>query len=201
MIRVVLDTNIIVSALLRSGGLPDAVLRLALSDAALLCVSSPIIKEYENVLRRARFSFSVEKVSAALTNVRQCARIVTPTRRVTAALDADDNIFLECAEAAAAHYLVTGNIRHFPAMWVETQVVTPRQFLEAYLDGRFRVRVRLDLNRRRNPAALEISHRRPKNPYLTEMAESTPNPKKRRSRTSASFPNAETSLSSCAAND
>jgi predicted nucleic acid-binding protein len=44
-------------------------------------------------------------------------------------LDPDDNIFLECADAAKADYLVTGNHRHFPRFWKKTKVITPREFI------------------------------------------------------------------------
>jgi predicted nucleic acid-binding protein len=44
--------------------------------------------------------------------------------------DPDDDIFLECAQAAAAHYLVTGNAKDFPAVWAGTKIVTARQFLD-----------------------------------------------------------------------
>jgi predicted nucleic acid-binding protein len=45
------------------------------------------------------------------------------------AQDPDDNIFLECADAARADYLVTGNQRHFPQFWKQTKVVMSREFL------------------------------------------------------------------------
>ena len=51
MIRVVLDTNIVVSALLRSGGLPHAVFNLAVDRIVQLCISEPILAEYEEVAR------------------------------------------------------------------------------------------------------------------------------------------------------
>jgi predicted nucleic acid-binding protein len=50
---------------------------------------------------------------------------------VRACFDPDDDIFLESAQAAAAHYLVTGNTKDFPAAWVGTQILTARQFLDA----------------------------------------------------------------------
>jgi uncharacterized protein len=43
--------------------------------------------------------------------------------------DPEDNIFLECADAARADYLVTGNVRHFPRFWKKTKVITSREFL------------------------------------------------------------------------
>jgi predicted nucleic acid-binding protein len=50
--------------------------------------------------------------------------------------DPDDDIFLECAQAARAHYIVTGNLRHFPAKWADARIVTARQFLDALSDIR-----------------------------------------------------------------
>ena len=44
--------------------------------------------------------------------------------------DDPDNRFLECAHAAAADYLVTGNTKHFPAVFETTTIVTPKQFTD-----------------------------------------------------------------------
>ena len=130
MIRVVLDTNVIVSALLRSGGLPEAMFNLAMASEIQACVSDPILAEYEEVLRRPRLAIHPHKVAVAVARIRAATMLVLPTARVTAATDPDDNSFLECAEEASADYLVTGNRRHFPERWRETWVVTPRQFME-----------------------------------------------------------------------
>jgi predicted nucleic acid-binding protein len=67
-----------------------------------------------------------------MARIRAIVSIVSPAVRVAAASDSDDNHFLECAEAVHAHYLVTGNIRHFPEVWKETRIVTPREFIDAW---------------------------------------------------------------------
>ncbi len=134
MIRVVLDTNIVVSAMLRSGGLPEAVFNLAVDRNVQLYISQPILAEYEEVLRRSRLDIHPDKVTHALAKIREAGLLVTPTTPVTAASDPDDNIFLECAEAASAHYLVTGNQRDFPHQWAGTKVVTAREFLATITD-------------------------------------------------------------------
>jgi predicted nucleic acid-binding protein len=54
---------------------------------------------------------------------------------VHACSDADDDIFLECAQAARAHYVVTGNLKDFPVKWADAQIVTARQFLDALAEG------------------------------------------------------------------
>lgn len=130
MIRVILDTNIVVSAMLRSGSLPEAVFNLAANRVVQLCVSEWIMAEYEEVLRRSRLKIHPAKATTALARIREAGLLVTPTTSVTAASDPDDNIFLECAAAANAQFLVTGNLGHFPReVWEQTRIVTARQFL------------------------------------------------------------------------
>jgi len=132
MIRVVIDTNILVSALLTSGGLPEAVITLATSGEVQWFASESVLAEYEDVLKRPRLAIDSDKAADAIARIRAIVSIVSPTVRVAAARDPDDNHFLECAEAAQADYLVTGNIRHFPEVWKETRTVTPREFLDAW---------------------------------------------------------------------
>src|SRR5277367_3487913 len=97
MIRVVIDTNVVISAVLRSGGLPEAVFNLAVDRRVQLYVSDAILAEYEDVLRRPRLDIHPDKVTLALTRIGEAAISVAPTERVTACSDPDDNIFLECA--------------------------------------------------------------------------------------------------------
>ena len=132
MIRVVIDTNVLVSALLTSGGLPEAVIDLAISGAVQWFASESVLAEYEVVLKRPRLAIDSRKAADAIARIRAIVSMVSPEVRVAAATDPDDNQFLECAEAAQAHYLVTGNIRHFPEAWKETRIVTPREFIDAW---------------------------------------------------------------------
>jgi putative PIN family toxin of toxin-antitoxin system len=131
MIRVVLDTNILVSALLNPQGPPAQVfLMTILEPDTQLCVIGDIYAEYEEVIRRPRLNRSDSEISAALRTIREKGFWVRPTEKVRACSDPDDDVFLECAQAAAAHYLVTGNVKHFPAVWASTLIVTARQFLD-----------------------------------------------------------------------
>jgi putative PIN family toxin of toxin-antitoxin system len=133
MIRVVLDTNIIVSALLQPLGPPAQVFTLAIAGSIQLCVSGKIYAEYEDVISRPRFQRSEEVIAAALLAIRDKSFWVRPAQVVRACPDPDDDIFLECAEAAHADYLVTGNLKHFPAMWENTRIVTARSLLDIML--------------------------------------------------------------------
>jgi uncharacterized protein len=94
-----------------------------------LCVSAEIYAEYEEVMRRPRLQRSNSEIEAALRAVRENSLWVIPTDKVRACSDPDDDIFLECAQAASAHYIVTGNAKHFPTIWGSTRIVTARQFL------------------------------------------------------------------------
>lgn len=134
MIRVVLDTNILISAVLNPKGLPRQVFLMAITQPdTRLCVSGDIYAEYDEVIRRPRLSRSREEIAATLGAVRENGLWVIPAEKVRACSDPDDDIFLECAQAAAAHYLVTGNRRDFPSAWDNTKIVTARQFLDENL--------------------------------------------------------------------
>jgi uncharacterized protein len=125
MTRVVFDTNIIVSALLQPRGPSAQLFVLALSDAIQFCVTGSIYTEYDEVIRRPRFKRTEEMITGTLEAIRTKALWFRPTEQVKACADPDDDIFLECAQAAHADYLVTGNLRHFPATWQECRIVTP----------------------------------------------------------------------------
>jgi uncharacterized protein len=136
MIRVVFDTNVIVSALLQPLGPSAQLFVLALSGSIQLCVSGSIYAEYEEVIRRPRFRRNEEIIAGTLHAIRHRAFWVRPTEPVTVCTDSDDNIFLECAQAARADFLVTGNLRHYPTSWAGSRIVTPRWLLDALLAGK-----------------------------------------------------------------
>ncbi len=130
MIRVVLDTNVVVSAHLNDEGYERYVFDLALADRIEIVVSEKILTEYEDVLGRREFAISARHLAKVLRLIRAGARLVNPRRRLTAASDPDDNCFLECSEAGRADYLVTGNKWHFPKKWRQMQVVNARDLIE-----------------------------------------------------------------------
>jgi uncharacterized protein len=127
---VVLDTNIVVSAHLVPKGLERRVLDLALNRHLRLCASTEILEEYEEVLKRPKFAISSSRLSASVRMIRSACALFAPQHRLNIALDPDDNKFLECAELAAADYLVTGNRRHFPPHFKSTRVVNARELLQ-----------------------------------------------------------------------
>jgi putative PIN family toxin of toxin-antitoxin system len=112
--------GVIVSALLQPLGPPAHVFSLAPGGSIQLCVSGEVYAEYEEVIRRPRFRRDENVITAALETIREKGLWVRPTEAVRACADPDDDIFLECAQAARAAYIVTGNIKDFPASWHET---------------------------------------------------------------------------------
>jgi len=128
--RVVLDANVVVSAHLNADGYERHVLDLVLAGKLQSAVSAAILEEYEGVLRRPKFGIAPRQVGRSLRLLCKAARIVRSRHRLEVAGDPADNRFLECAEAFKADYLVTGNKRHFPKQWRQTQVVNVRELIE-----------------------------------------------------------------------
>jgi len=128
-LRLVIDTNIVVSAVLKPDGLQRTVLLLAITKPARLYVSDAIIAEYREVLARPELKARKGLRQQVLQLLRNYSQTVTPSRPLQITADPDDNIFLECADAARADYLVTGNPRHFQKFWKKTKVITSREFL------------------------------------------------------------------------
>ncbi len=129
-LRVVLDTNVVVSAVLKPAGLERVSLVFALTAPARLYVSPEILEEYQRVLHKPQLKLSHSHIGEVMSLIKSRTVVVRPTRRFQVTPDADDNIFLECADEARADYLVTGNKRHFPRFWKSTKIVNARELLE-----------------------------------------------------------------------
>jgi uncharacterized protein len=128
-LRLVVDTNILVSAALKPDGLQRTVLLLAITKPARLYVTDAILTEYREVLARPELKIRRglrQQLLQLIKNHSQLVRVVHPLR---VAKDPGDDKFLECADAARADYLVTGNQRHFPRFWKQTKVITSREFI------------------------------------------------------------------------
>jgi|ERR1700674_3040715 putative PIN family toxin of toxin-antitoxin system len=128
-LRLVIDTNVLISAALKPAGLQRTVLLLAITKPARLYVSRPIFAEYSDVLGRPELQIRKSLRQQLLQLIKNHSYPVVPTRRLKVTSDPDDNIFLECADAGRVDYLVTGNQKHFPRFWKKTKVITPREFI------------------------------------------------------------------------
>ena len=128
-LRLVIDTNILVSAALKPDGLQRTVLLLAITKPARLYVTDAILTEYREVLARPELRIRKGLRLQLLQLIKNHAQVVKPTRPLHAAKDPSDDKFLECADAARADYLVTGNQRHFPKFWKKNKVIASREFI------------------------------------------------------------------------
>ena len=128
-LRLVIDTNVVVSAALKPEGLQRTTLLLAITKPARFYVSRPILEEYADVLSRPELGIRKGSRQQLLQLIRNNSHIVTPSRRLEVTSDPDDNVFLECADAARADYLITGNQKHFPRFWKKTKIITTREFI------------------------------------------------------------------------
>jgi uncharacterized protein len=128
-LRLVIDTNVVISAALKPEGLQRTALILAVTKPALFYVSHPILKEYADVISRAELAIRKGIRQQLLQLIKNHSHIVTPSRRLEVCTDPDDNVFLECADAARADYLITGNLKHFPRFWKKTKIITTREFI------------------------------------------------------------------------
>ena len=127
--KAVLDTNVVVSALLAPGGPCGRILDLLMADEFVSCVDPRILAEYESVLRRSKFRLPPERVEKVLNTIDTDSEHVTARPLGIPLADPDDVCFLEVAASAEA-VLVTGNTRHFPSRVCRgVQVVDPVGFL------------------------------------------------------------------------
>ena len=136
---VVLDTNVFVSAMLKRGSVPDALVRKVLDGEVTLVASPGMLAEYAGVLRRAKFGFPATEIDTLLSRITRTATLVQPAAMDAAMLhmtDSKDIVFYATAVASRAAgratWLVTGNLRHFPK---EHFIISPRAMLDMLEQG------------------------------------------------------------------
>lgn len=128
-LRLVIDTNVVVSAALKPEGLQRTVVLLAMTRPARWYVSDEIMSEYAAVLARPELNIRRSLRQQYLQLIRNSARAIAPSRPPPVTTDPADNIFVAGADAARADYLITGNQRHFPKFWKNTKIISSREFL------------------------------------------------------------------------
>ena len=127
---IVLDTNVLVSALINPPGVPATVLGLLLNGKLTVCYDNRILDGYREILSRQRFHFKKSLILQLLDYVRQAGDFIVAEPLRIASVSDDDRMFYEVAMTGKAAYLVTGNKRHFPS---EDIVRTPKEFVDIYL--------------------------------------------------------------------
>ncbi|HMJ64353.1 MAG TPA: putative toxin-antitoxin system toxin component, PIN family [Candidatus Binatia bacterium] len=130
--KIVLDTNVLVSGLLQSKGNPAQVLELVLAGAVQICHDARILTEYREVLARPRFKFDPARVREVLTKLEVDGLTTDASEQGPFNLpDADDEPFLAVALAGTVDCLVTGNLADYPPDKRKgCAVFSPAEFME-----------------------------------------------------------------------
>jgi len=134
-VKIVLDTNVLVSAFLNPRGRPADVLNLIINDEAVICFDDRIMNEYKEVLSRYIFGFNISDVNSVISYFKHSGERVDPSPLDIKLNDPDDAMFYEVMIASGASYLVTGNIRHFNVL-NDNRIVVPADFLREYFKSR-----------------------------------------------------------------
>jgi len=136
MQKLILDTNVIVSALI-SSSIPTKILyELVLTKKVENCLSEEIFVEYVDVLNRdkfAKFANFKTKAEVVLSRLREISTFYRTDRKIDILTDTSDNKFLELAAVSSADYLTTGNALDFTITAFEyTKILTPREYWDNY---------------------------------------------------------------------
>ena len=125
--KIVLDTNVLVSALINPKGMPAKILNLILNGRLTILYDNRIMGEYRLVLNRKKFNFPIETIEPLIDFIKYEGEFIASDPLKTHFADEDDKMFLEVAVSGNAEYLITGNTKHFPT---ENYIVTPKIFIE-----------------------------------------------------------------------
>ncbi len=127
---VVLDTNVVVSALFNLASVPGMILREALVGRIVPLLHQDILDEYRDVLHRPKFKFDQKDIEIVLVGLLKRGIFLDAAVVPDQLPDPDDAIFYEVvmkAKESTDAYLVTGNLKHFP---FKPFVVTPKEMLD-----------------------------------------------------------------------
>jgi len=129
-VRIVLDTNVVISATFH-GGVPMAIVEAARAGRVVLCVTAEIVAEYQEILTRFFGPDSDADVAIVLDGLLADAVVVTPSRLAgQVSVDPDDDKFIACAVAAGANLIVSGD-KHLLTLQgkLPVEVLRPRDAL------------------------------------------------------------------------
>ena len=136
MQKVVIDTNIIVSALIQRGYPNLIVSELFIEQKFQLCISDELMAEYYEVLARPKFGKFQDfffRAEALLVEIEAKAIKYYPTIKIDLISDDDDNMILELADECEADFIITGNSTDFIfPIYKQTKILTPKDYWENY---------------------------------------------------------------------
>ncbi|BAU67277.1 nucleotide binding protein, PINc [Stanieria sp. NIES-3757] len=129
--KVIIDTNILVSAALKNRQ-PEQVVLLVASNYQWL-VSTEILQEYEQILSRKKLNIDQDKRSRFIRLIKQLTNLVEVNSVIDFPRDRKDAKFLACAMAAKADFLITGDRDFSEAQQlIETKIISVREFIELF---------------------------------------------------------------------
>ena len=129
--RIVLDTNVFISALIRPHSSSAVLLRLILGGSVTALIDVRILQEYEEVASRPKFEIDRGDLEIVLTQIRARGESILATPLHVVLPDPDDIAFLEVARSGSADAIVTGNKKHFPAVHRgPVEVLSPKEALD-----------------------------------------------------------------------
>jgi len=138
MQKIILDTNIVVSALIQKSYPFYIVFDYVLNRQVQLCLSSALLNEYRDVLMRPKFAGIADFESNAeivLSRFEKIAQFYEPMVSLDILTDISDNKLLELADESSAHFLITGNSTDFTLThYKQTQILSPRSFWEKVMN-------------------------------------------------------------------
>jgi putative PIN family toxin of toxin-antitoxin system len=127
--KIVIDTNVIVTALLSPYSHSAQVLRLVLTKNIDMAIDSRIISKYREILR-PKFDFDQNNVKIILDYLYTIAEKIIASPLSIELPDPDDKMFYEVATSAKDKYLITGNKKHFPKnICKKVEILSPKDFL------------------------------------------------------------------------
>ena len=126
----VIDTNVIVSSMLKHDSIPGEILDLVISKMIVPLLNKEIIDEYSDVLKRNKFGFDNAEVDNLINSIKANSIFLEREQTIEEFVDEDDIVFYEIVMSARHTmdaFLITGNIKHYP---VRNYVVTPKQMID-----------------------------------------------------------------------
>ena len=145
MMRIVLDTNVTISAILNPHGRPPGeILDQVFDQKVSLCLSPPLIAEIRRVIRSPGIVKSIKKCGRTVEQVKNIVDQVIAIAEITSgqmtidptSVDPDDDRVLECAIEAKADYIISGDKRHLLVLdnFQGVPILTPRAFLDMLIN-------------------------------------------------------------------
>ena len=130
---IVVDTNIIVSGLIKSFSESSKIINLILSGKIRLAYDARILNEYEEVLKRKKFNINFKHIESIISQIKEEGVYISTIPLKGSLPDKDDEPFLEVAFAGKIDVIITGNKKHFPQeICKNINVLSPSEFLNYY---------------------------------------------------------------------